>query len=139
MNGRFQMEGAWLRTLGMSFPSAPEIGGLAGVDWERCGRMLKATPVSTRNCCLLSSSCKKIMQPPRAFSSRRPGRFLSTGNQACISWPCRRMWCGSNRSHCPPCAAWGSSGGCAPGDSRNDILAADRGARFPGGARRKQH
>ncbi len=28
-------------------------------------------PVSTMNCCLLSSSCKKIMPPPRVFSSRR--------------------------------------------------------------------
>ncbi len=25
-------------------------------------------PVSTMNCCLLSSSCKKIMPPPRVFS-----------------------------------------------------------------------
>ncbi len=31
----------------------------AGVDWERCGRTLKAAPVSTRNRCLLSSTCKK--------------------------------------------------------------------------------
>jgi hypothetical protein len=68
------------------------------------------------------------MPPPRAFSSRQPGRFPSTGNQACISWPCRRTWCGSNRSHCPPCVARGSSGGCAPGGSGNGVLAAGHGA-----------
>jgi hypothetical protein len=55
-----------------------------------CGRMLTATPASTKNCCFLLSSCRKIMLPPRVFSSRRPGCFPSTDSQACISWPCCR-------------------------------------------------
>jgi hypothetical protein len=63
-------------------PSAPEIEGPEGVDGEQCGRMLNAALVSTGNCCLLSSSCRKIMPLLRAFSSRQPGHFLSTGNQA---------------------------------------------------------
>ncbi len=122
---------------GMSFSSAPEIGGLAVVDFEGWGRTLKVVPVSTRNCCLLSSSCKKIMPLPRAFSSRWPGHFPSTGNQVCISWHCRRMWCGSNRSHCP-CVAQGSSGSRAPGGSGNSVLAAGHGARTPGDGPRKR-
>jgi hypothetical protein len=59
---------------GMALPSAPESCGPVGGVFEQCGRTLQTAPVSTMNCCLLSSSCKKIMPPPRVFSSRRPTR-----------------------------------------------------------------
>ena len=90
--------------------------GPAGCAFERCGRTLHTAPVSTMNCCLLSSSCKKIMPPPRAFSSRRLIRFPGpTGNQACTLSPVRRRWCGRSRCRCRLCTAGGYSGGCAPG------------------------
>ena len=70
--------------VGIDLPSAPESCGPAGCALERCGRTLHTAPVSTMNCCLLSSSCKKIMPPPRAFSSRRLIRFPGpTGSQVC--------------------------------------------------------
>jgi hypothetical protein len=102
--------------VGIDLPSAPESCGPAGCALERWGRTLHTAPVSTMNCCLLPSSCKKIMPPPRAFSSRRLIRFLgSTGNQACTFSPVRRRWCGRSRCCCRLCTARGSSGGCAPG------------------------
>ncbi len=61
--------------VGTDLPSAPYSCGSAGCAFERCGRALHTAPVSTMNCCLLSSSCKKIMPPPRVFSSRRLTRF----------------------------------------------------------------
>jgi hypothetical protein len=42
--------------VGIDLPSAPESCGLAGCAFERCGRTLHTAPVSTMNCCLLSSS-----------------------------------------------------------------------------------
>ncbi len=45
--------------VGIDLPSAPESCGPAGCALERWGRTLHTAPVSTKNCCLLSSSCKK--------------------------------------------------------------------------------
>jgi hypothetical protein len=96
--------------VGIDLPSAPESCGPAGCAFERCGRTLHTAPVSTMNCCLLSSSCKKIMPPPRVFSSRQPTRFPGpTGNQACTFSPVHRRWCGSSRCRCRLCKARGFS------------------------------
>jgi hypothetical protein len=42
--------------VGIDLPSSPESCGPAGCAFERCGRTLHTAPVSTLNCCLLSSS-----------------------------------------------------------------------------------
>jgi hypothetical protein len=114
---------------------APESCGPGGCAFEWCGRTKHTAPVSTMNCCLLLSSCKKIMPPPRVFSSRLPTRFQGpTGNQACTSSPVHRGWCGSSRCRCHLCMARGSSGSCAPG--RNGGVS--REASSPRGGRRRQ-
>jgi hypothetical protein len=123
---------------GISFPSAPEIGGPAGVVRERCRRTLKDAPVSTKNCCLLLLSYRKIMSPPRVFSSRR--RAVSCPQAARFTFPgfvavgsvCR------NRSHCRLCTGLVSSGRCAPAGSGSGTLAAGCGARNHGVSRRKR-
>jgi hypothetical protein len=106
-----------------------------GAGWLCIGTMRKDTAHCAsvyKNCCLLSSSCKKIMPPPRVFSSRRLMRFPGpTGS------PVRRRWCDSNRCRCHPCTARGSSGGCAPGGMASG--GAGRAASSPGGGRRKRH
>ncbi len=74
-------------------PDADEEDEVLGGIFERCGRTLQTAPVSTMNCCLHSSSCKKIMPPPRVFSSRRLLRFPgSTGTRACTSWCPYVVW-----------------------------------------------
>jgi hypothetical protein len=106
---------------GIALPSAPETCGPAGCAFEQCGRTLHTAPVSTMNCCLLSSSCKKIMPPP-SVKSRRPTRFPGpTGTHACTSSPGRRRWCGSSRCRCRLCTGPGSSGSCAPGGTANGV------------------
>ena len=45
--------------VGIDLPSAPESCGPVGCAFERWGRTLHTAPVSTMNCCLMSSSCKK--------------------------------------------------------------------------------
>jgi hypothetical protein len=49
--------------VGIGLPLAPESCRPLGCAFDRCGRTLHTAPVSTMNCCLLSSSCKKIMPP----------------------------------------------------------------------------
>ncbi len=61
--------------------------------------MQTAALVLTKNCCLLSSSCRKIMPPPSSFSSRQPDRFLCTGNQR-LAVPGLVAIGGRNRPHC---------------------------------------
>ena len=70
---------------GIGFPSAPDSPGPEGGSEERWGSKLTAAPVSTRNCCFVLSSCKKI-RPPRLFTSRR---FTSS---ACQEQPGRHFF-----------------------------------------------
>jgi hypothetical protein len=99
---------------GMAFPSALESRGPVGDVFEQCGRTLQMAPVSTFDCCLLSSSCKKIMPPWGIFCSWQLLRFPgSTGTRASTSS--------------------GSSDGCAQGEMASGVPAACRGARSPGG------
>jgi hypothetical protein len=114
--------------VGIDLPSAPESCGPAGCAFEQCGRTLQTAPVSTMNCCLLLSSCKKVMLPPRVFSSQRPTRFPGpTGIQACTSSPVCR---------CRLCTGQGSSGGWAPGRTANGGVG--RAASSLGGSRQKR-
>jgi hypothetical protein len=123
--------------VGIDLPSAPESCGPAGCALERCGRTLHTAPVSTMNCCLLSSSCKKTMSPPRVFSPRRLTRFPGpTGTRACTSSPGCRRYSGSSKCRRPPYTGQGSPSGCAPGGTVSGGVC--RLASSLGGGRRKQ-
>jgi len=72
------------------FLSAPDSPGPEGGAEERWGRRLTAASVSTRNCCFVSSSCKKI-RPPRVLISWRQTSFP----------PARCSWVCSSSPSCP--------------------------------------
>jgi hypothetical protein len=121
--------------VGIDLPLAPDSCGPAGCALEQCGRTLHSAPVSTMNCCLLSSSCKKIMPPPRVFSSRRLIRFPGpTGTRACTSSHGCRRYSGSTKCRRPPYTGQGSPCGCAPGGMASGGVC--RRASSPGGGRR---
>ena len=97
--------------------SAPAKRGPEVAAEDLCGNTETAAPVSTRNCCLVTESLRK-MRPPRALSCpRRRPSFPPNHNFHGSSWPQPRTSCESSKySYHPTVQVWG--GGTAGGHRR---------------------